>query len=285
MPIADALRTDALGICLDQLRRLDHDRYLGVLLAPRESRDALVALHAFNIEIARVREAVSEAMLGEIRLEWWREAVEALAAGQARGHEAALAMDQTGVVKKLGAEPLIALIDARARDLDDEPFTDMAALEAYALGTSSALMKMAAAILGGRANHPSLAPAGIAYALTGLLRALPVHASQGRLYLPLDMLRTYDVDPHTVFSGEMSAGLGLAIRDVASAARRHLAQARETMRPTDRRTMAALLPAALCELYLDQIETPGFDPFRQTTEMPAFRLQLRLLAARWRSRI
>lgn len=283
--ISDALKMDAFGMCLEQVRRLDHDRYLATLLAPHDCRDALIVLYAFNAEIARVREAVSEAMLGEIRLEWWRETVEALAAGEVRGHEVAVAMGQTGIVHALGIEPLIALIDARARDLDDEPFADMSALEAYAAGTSSSLMRMAAILAGNRRDHPAIEPAGIAYALTGLLRALPVHASQGRIYLPLELMRRFDVDPHTVFSGQMSEGLGRCIREIASYARSHLDRAKRSLCPIDKPTFTAILPTALCDLYLRLIETNAFNLFHQSTDIASFRLQLRLLSAKWRSTI
>ena len=81
-----------LAACLDDVRRRDHDRFLTALLAPANRRAALFALYAFNAEIARVREAVSEPMLGQIRLQWWRETIEALARGEVRGHEAAAAL-------------------------------------------------------------------------------------------------------------------------------------------------------------------------------------------------
>src|SRR5690606_14627189 len=90
--------------CIDEVRRRDHDRFLTALLAPADRRAALFALYAFNAEIARVREAVSEPMLGQIRLQWWRETVEALTRGEVRGHEAAAALAETGAAAALPAE-------------------------------------------------------------------------------------------------------------------------------------------------------------------------------------
>ena len=72
-------------------RAADYDRYLSALFAPVGRREALFALIAFNHEIARIPEAVSEPMLGRIRLQWWREVVEAVYAGApARRHEVAV---------------------------------------------------------------------------------------------------------------------------------------------------------------------------------------------------
>ena len=52
-----------------ELRRHDPDRYVAALYAPADRRDDLIALHAFNAEIARIRDQVREPMLGEIRLQ------------------------------------------------------------------------------------------------------------------------------------------------------------------------------------------------------------------------
>lgn len=272
---------DSLRACLGELRRLDHDRFLTTLFAPAGKRAPLVALYAFNVEIARVRETVSEPMLGRIRLQWWREAIEGIARGEVRGHEAAVALAETRSGTPLPAGELIALIDARERDLDDAPFADMAALEAYAEATSSAVMSIAGGMLAGprgAAAYTAIRPAGIAYALTGLLRALPVHASQGRLYLPLDLLRRREVDPHRIFAGEMSDGLRAVVDDIATLARERLTDARRQRNAVDRALLPALLPASLCDRYLSIVSAPDFDIFRQSTEVPAFIRQSRLVA-------
>ena len=68
--------------CAALVREADRDRYLATLFAPAEQRDALFALYAFNVEIARVRELAREPMPGEIRLQWWREALVRRARGR-----------------------------------------------------------------------------------------------------------------------------------------------------------------------------------------------------------
>src|SRR5215510_12653272 len=57
------------------VRRHDRDRFQTALFAPAGRREALFALYAFNYEVARVRETVSEPMLGQIRLQWWRDSI------------------------------------------------------------------------------------------------------------------------------------------------------------------------------------------------------------------
>ena len=80
-------RQDRLSACGRQVRRYDNDRYLTALFASGDRREALFALAAFNLEIAKIAEVVSEPMLGEMRLQWWREAIDEIAAGHARKHE------------------------------------------------------------------------------------------------------------------------------------------------------------------------------------------------------
>lgn len=270
---------NAMLASLDTVRRLDHDRFLTALLAPAQHRPKLFAIYAFNAEIARVREAVSEPMLGQIRLQWWRETLDNLGRGEAAGHEVAITLSEAFSEKTLVIPALTALIDARERDLDEAPFEDMAALVAYCEATSSALIDMAARAISpadADAASTTIKSAGVAYALTGLLRALPVHASQGRLYLPLDLMRKHDVDPHDIFAGKSSDGLTAIILAVADEARRHLRLARKEQR-VSRTILPALLPASYCDAYLAQMTTAGFDPFRHAVEVPAFRQQLRLL--------
>ncbi|PKQ06423.1 MAG: squalene/phytoene synthase family protein [Alphaproteobacteria bacterium HGW-Alphaproteobacteria-11] len=269
----------AFAACFEEVRRHDHDRFLTVLLAPAPARDALLALYAFNIEIARIPEAVSEPMMGHIRLQWWRETVEGLDRGETRGHAVAEALAATELPRK----GLLALVDARERDLSEEPFADVPALESYAETTSARVMRLAALALGVDAPESAVRDAGIAYALTGLLRAMPLHASQGRLYMPADLLRLHDVDPHTILTGRMTAGLRGVMCDVADRARTLLAEARRE--PLPRAALPAFLPASLCERYLDLLTAPDFDPFHRSSDVPAFRRQLRLLRAKITGRI
>jgi len=278
--MSDQPLENAMLASLETVRRLDHDRFLSTLLAPADKRARLVALYTFNAEIARVREMVSEPMLGQIRLQWWRETIESIANGEARGHEAAEALLAAFGPDGIDTAGLISLIDARERDLDDEAFETMSDLITYCEATSSNLMVAAAKGLSPvKAEQAAeiLKPAGIAFALTGLLRALPIHASQGRLYLPLELMRKHDVDPHQIFAGEMSEGLRAIINEIADAAKKHLAVSRSGKTHPAKEVLPTLWPASLSDLYLKQITAPSFNPFTDSTELPAFRRQLRLL--------
>ncbi len=79
--------TRTLSYCAAEVRRFDPDRYLCALFAPPGRREDVFALYAFNVEIARTRESVSEPMLGMVRLQWWRDAIAAIYGGTPPRHE------------------------------------------------------------------------------------------------------------------------------------------------------------------------------------------------------
>src|SRR5947209_10312129 len=111
------------------VRRHDRDRYQTALFAPARCRDALLALYAFNYEIARVRETITQPMLGQIRLQWWREVLDAAYAGAPpRNHLVAVAL--TAAIREFGLtrRPFDRLVDTRERDLVNDPPASLAAL-------------------------------------------------------------------------------------------------------------------------------------------------------------
>jgi phytoene synthase len=265
------------------VRHSDPDRYFAALFAPQKLRTHLFALYAFNHELARVAESVREPMLGQIRLAWWRETLEAARAGNPRDHDVARAMAEVLAARDL-PEPLFdALIEARHFDVSDEMFADLAALETYVDATSGNVMRLAARILGsGEASEALARSAGLAFGLTGILRAVPPHAQRRKLYLPRDLVERERLDPEGLFAGKGGDALARVVWQVALAARRHFAEARALRLP--KQSAAAFLPAALVPLYLRRLSRAGFDPFR-LTEVPIHRCQMRLLAASLRGRV
>ncbi len=228
--MSDELDDD--GLCATAVEAHDHDRWLAALFAPDARRPALLALYAFNLEVARVRETVREPMLGEIRLQWWRETLEACAEGRPREQPVARALARH-VGDAAAWARLQAIIDARAADLEAGPPPD---LVAYAAGTAGNLAEAAAIVLG-RGEPATLAAAraaGTAQALVGLVRAAPFLADHGRPWI--------------------AEGQGAGLLDAAAG---HLAAARAAGVP--RAALAAALPATIAGLYLARLRR-GDDP-------------------------
>jgi phytoene/squalene synthetase len=259
------------------VRAADPDRYFATLFAPATQRPFLFALYAFNAEVARVAETVREPMLGAIRLEWWRETSEAAAKGNPRNHDVARGLAALFAEKTVALADMEALIAARAWDSSAEYFADFAALEAHVDATSGAVMRLAAQILGGgRGIEQTLRAAGLAYGLTGLLRALPFHNGRHKLYMPLDLLSALHVTPEVFFHLEKGDQRLAAIRrQVALKAHDYFLAARQAPRPGI--ALAAILPAALVPVYLRKL-VAGRD-------VPIHRRQMALLSAAMKKRL
>lgn len=169
-----------LQACADLVRRGDPDRFAAAMAAPVDARRVLFPLYAFNLEVARAPWVASEPMIGEMRLQWWRDALEEVAkGGPVRRHEVATPLSE--VLDTEGAGALDELIEVRRWDLYSEPFADEAAFEAY-IGAGGVLMWTAARLLGARAEAEVRA-IGHAAALARFLQAVPKFEARGRIPL------------------------------------------------------------------------------------------------------
>jgi phytoene synthase len=223
---------DAFAHCEALVRAADKDRFLTTLFAPAERRDALFALYAFNVEIARVREVVREPVAGEIRLQWWSDVLGGAGRGEVAAHPVASALLASIARYRLPAERFKALIEARRFDLYDEP--DIGALSHHA---------------------------GLAHALAGLLAAFPIHAARGQLYIPLEILARHGGDRQDARGPPATPQLLAALAELRARARRHLCAAQELLATAAPAVMPALLPVALAPPTLARMERRGYDPF------------------------
>ncbi len=245
---------------IDEIRRLDNDRFLCAQFAPAEARKGLFALLAFNLEVARIREAVSQPELGRIRLAWWGEAMDGVFRNAPPRHPVAAALAETVGRFNLSRPPFERLLDARAFDMDDRQPADMDALVDYAEATAATLTASSLEVLGEGDGAAAEAGRhiGIAWALTGLMRAVPFHGRAGRVYLPEILCREAALDVSDIRPGP---ALAQVVAAVAAAARGHLEAARRHRRAVSRRALPALLPGVLAEGYLKTLERARFDPF------------------------
>src|SRR5471032_1871470 len=192
--------------CAALVREFDRDRFLATLFAPADRRDALFALYAFNVEIARVRELARQPLPGEIRLQWWREILSGERDGEAAAHPVAAALRETLGRYGFVVAPLLELIDERLFDLYDEPMATLGALELYAIRTQSPIFAMAAGILGAGKMPPELfsLDAGVAYTIAAILRSFSLTAVWRQLYVPLEVLVRHKVKPEEIFAAQVS---------------------------------------------------------------------------------
>lgn len=253
----------------ERVRQEDRDRYLTALFAPAARRDALLALYAFNLEIARIAELVSEPMIGEIRLAWWRESIAGLYAGMPRRHEVLDALGPVIAAHDLPEAEFQTVIDARAADLEDVPFATLDDLERYAEASAAPLMTLAARILGPwQPPAPLVAAAGAASALSGILRAVRFHAQAGRVLLPRDLLLAQGIDAHDLVNGQAGDDLRGVVRAVHGRAMARLGDFLAGAGTIPATARPAFLSLALVAADLKALAAADFDPFAPALSAP-----------------
>jgi phytoene synthase len=222
------------------VRRHDPDRFLTALFAPPDKRDALLTLYAFNHELARAREVVSQPPLALIRLQWWREVVE----GAQRRHEVAeplLAAIENG---ELDRDDLAALIDAR--EIEAEPVIEtLSAWDDYLMASAGGLAVAAARLLGA-ADPGAFRPLGAAYGAAGVLRSVALLARAQRCLLPADVLAQHHLSPEAVIA---HPDIQDVLRQLAEKPRGWL----RTPPRVQRHAIAAALPAVLARRDLRRV--------------------------------
>ena len=277
---------DAFAHCEALVRAADRERFLTALFAPAEYRMALFALYAFNIEIARVREAVRDPLAGEIRLQWWSDALAGAARGDADANPVVSALTATVTRFHLPVETLRAVVAARRFDLYDEPMATLGELEAYADGASGGLIRLAARILANGEDLDIAAiahHAGVAHAIAGLLAALPVHAARGQIYIPQEILERHGAGAADVSGRVATPALRAALAELRGIASDHLAAAGHLLGAVPPDLLPALLPVALVPTMLARMVRD--DPFAPKELSPWRRQWLIWRAARRPRRI
>lgn len=260
----------AFAACAETVKRVDPDRYISALFAPAEKRPILFALYAFNHELAHIGETVKDPMVAGLRREWWREAVESAQASHAHPHGVVQALSAVFENARVPIGLFDEMIAARSADAELLPFSSMEELEAYADRSSGNLMRLAAHILGRAADDSAiLRHAGIAYGLTGILRAEASHVVRGKSFMPGALVSE---------KGKFSAACA-----IIACASGHHAAARRLPKPGP--ALTAILPASLVPLYAKYLLASGEDFDRKRTDVPLFRRQWAMLSAAIRGRV
>ncbi|MEZ5811304.1 MAG: phytoene/squalene synthase family protein [Rhizobiaceae bacterium] len=275
----------ALG---DMVRSADRDRYASVLYAPDDRREALFALYAFNIEIARIRDIASDPMVGELRLQWWHDAVAGCTGTETAGHPVADALRSAIDEHRLPVAALTNMIEARRFDLYDDAMPSRTDLEGYCGETAGALIQLASLVLdsgaamghGGAAGH-----AGCAQAIAGLLSLLPIHRRRGQTYIPADLIAAAGADVADLRADTPGEPAMRAVAAMVALGREHFSAFLTHARDIPASLRPAYLAAAAAGARLDAIEQAGPAVFDQPVVLSPLRqnaIALRRALFGWR---
>jgi phytoene synthase len=279
MSSTDSTKASA-DFCTELVRAHDFARYASTLFVAAAQRRALLAIYAFNVEISRVREQVSQPLPGEIRLQWWTDMLAGSGHGGVEGNPVAAELLLALRSWRLPVERLSRLIDEHQFDLYNDPMPTMAALEGYIDDTSSALFSLAAAIAGRQspeidhlARH-----AGLAQGISRVIAALPLDASRRQLFVPLQLLEQHGSGMEEVFAGKETPKLRAALDQLIGEAREHLRTALALLENAPPEVRPPFLQLSLVARDLKRMSRADNDPF-----VPRVASRFRTLWTLWRA--
>lgn len=277
-------------LCHDQVSRLDHDRFVIAMAAPPATRQHLMALFAFNSEVAAISESVSETMLGQMRLQWWREQVDAASSGGPR--PAGIAGDLHDTIRHadLSPELFYRFLAGRERDLEAGPPESLDCLVRYCEDTSATLTELALNVSGHQSREGAVSQvarhSGIAWALIGLIRSMPYHTERARCFMPRDMLAAAGIDWHDMNIPKNRLAVPSLVAPLANVAAEHEVSARRLSRDIPADALAPLLVLPLIRHYVHILNKAGFNVYDPRVQQKhSIRKTLHMMWASWRNRM
>ncbi|XP_045752167.1 NADH dehydrogenase (ubiquinone) complex I, assembly factor 6 isoform X2 [Mirounga angustirostris] len=270
--------------CMELLRKRDYEGYLCSLLLPAESRSSAFALRAFNVELAQVKDSVSEKTIGLMRMEFWKKTVDDIYCDNPPQQPVALELWKAVKRHNLTKRWLMKIIDEREKNLDDRAYRNIQELENYAENTQSSLLYLTLEILGVKNLHADHAAShiGKAQGIVTCLRATPYHGSRRRVFLPMDICMLHGVSQEDFVRKSQDKNVRDVIYDIAGQAHLHLKHARSFQKSVPVRAFPAFLQTVALEDYLKKIQQVDFDIFHPSLQRKNTLLPLSLYIQSWR---
>jgi phytoene/squalene synthetase len=269
------------------------ERYMCNLHAPQRARAGLFALHAFNIETAKIRSSTSDSNIARMRLLWWRQTVADALDGKPPDHPVAQGLAHAHTQFGLTPRYLEQLLDAREADLASTQPESWPQVLLYCEHTAGALCLLAHECIvqngGGESEterkvaEQAALQVGAALGIATLLRGTAVHAAQGCTYIPADIAARHRLSLQEVIRGRPSHKISDAVGEMANEAVAHLLAGRSLQRELSTESCAVLLPATIADLVLRRLQQCGWSPFApQVTQPLGMRFHLELAWHRFR---
>jgi 15-cis-phytoene synthase len=255
--------SDAL---IEVARTFEPERYLAATLAREPQRRALLALAAYAADLARIPATATQPMLGEIRLQWWRDSLELIGKGSRIGSPLADALGDAVQTYALPLPMLAAMSEARAFDLYDDPMPDEASLDGYLSKTEALPFELALRVAGVPAGDAGALAvmAGRAFGLTRMLVRLPEALATGRTPLPSTLLQRFGIEPG---QNADPAAMRAMLLHISGEIRTALDVLRPQVKRLTRQKRVPLLPLAIVSPHLRSIERHWQGPMRDIAEL------------------
>jgi 15-cis-phytoene synthase len=271
---------DALGeanrYCAALARDQARDQWLAALYADERARDGLAALAAFDVEIRHTLKRARDPNLAAMRLAWWREAIAGDRADEAAGAPVALALRAAIGAYALPRAWLEAMLDARLQEIAPQDDFNLVAFRAFADESEGARLRLAARIAAGGQDLDSAdahAPAGMALALTRMLKDLPFKAGSAPTLFPADVAARHGAGAVDFDARLASAGVAAACAELRALAREELAEGERRLKASAPAILPAFIPLGPLRLDLDRLDRNSERPFDALGEVSPLRRQ------------
>ncbi|XP_055943348.1 NADH dehydrogenase (ubiquinone) complex I, assembly factor 6-like [Argiope bruennichi] len=274
---------DSYQYCQEVVRKYDYENYLCTLLLSEPVKSAAFAVRAFNVEIAQVRDSVSTSTIGEMRMKFWKDALDKTYNNNPP--EQPVIQELAKVINrvKLSKSWLLRLIASRESLLTDKPFVSVKDLENYcdqAVVSIYYLILQASGISDVHCDHAA-SHIGKSQGIGNFLRGIPFNASRGRLFLPLEIMSKHKISQEMLFHADQKKKLQDAVFELSTVAHQHLKLARKLSPDLPKQVKRIFLPAVATETYLKTLEETDFDVFhpknQRRNNLLAFHLWLHKL--------
>jgi 15-cis-phytoene synthase len=264
---------DAAAYCADLVRSHDFPRYASTLFLPGVHRRPMLAIYAFNVEISRIRDQVSQPLPGQMRLQWWTDLLAGHDHGGTEGNPVASELMWVIRTWRLPLDRLAQLIIEHEFDLYNDPMPSLSALEGYANDTASTLFACCSRILvrpSEEIDHVAR-HAGLAYGMTDVINQLPQDIARRQLLLPQQFLQQHGSSVEEVYAAKETPQARAAVDDLVAEAKKHLTTALALLAEVPQEVRPAFLPLALVRRDIGRMERRDSDPF-VLRRVPRFRM-------------
>jgi len=279
---------DANQYCQEKAARSGSSFYYSFLFLPPPKRQAITALYAFCREVDDVVDECREVQVAEAKLAWWRQEISDTFR-QAPQHPVGQALQPAIRDFGLARECFDEIIDGMEMDLHQNRYADFNALRLYCHRAAGVVGELAASIFGYQ-QHRTLKYAhqlGLAFQLTNIIRDVGEDARRGRIYLPLDELRRFDVAEADILGAHHTENFTRLMAFQIDRALSHYRQAFAALPPEDRAAQRpGLMMAAIYRALLEEIQRDGCRVLEQRIALtPLRKLWIAWKSALWPSTV
>lgn len=254
----------SIDFCYTRVRTLDYPGFYSTLYLPKPQRDAVIALRAFNIQTATIKDVISKPEIGEMRVIWWRDTIKKIYEKK----EVPLDPVVQEVARAINSYKLtqtffLKCLNARYKDLKVKQPESLEDVEEYCENTSSSLLYLTLEVMGVKNQNADHAAShiGKAIGMVTLLRGFSHHLRNRELYIPVELTVKHNISQEQIFRQEINDNVLEAVYEFANRAINHLEWGRSFMKKVPTKARPVFLSAAFADDFLYTLQKNAyFDP-------------------------